>query len=250
MQDETNSGSSLKINIYGFILIILYSVYAFWGVNPLKTIISFPTLVSPNYSSIVLFTVAAIIIGVMLYGIVKGQWTSRKCGFNIDKSFWQLFAIYAILMILILPQAPQTFSFNLFLQLIPIFLFVIGSEVILRVLLINSILNTIKDSKWAKSTAIYLSTILFAVVHSPINDISFSRPALSLTLALFIGSYLLASIFLNYGSFVFLIIGDMVLYSQVEYYALISIMAFAFYVPIVFIGRRYEKKPIIAFDAG
>jgi len=250
MQEKSVSSGSLKINIYSFILIILYAIYAFIGVNPLRMNEVIPNLESPNYPNFVLIPVAIIIIFVMLYGIIRDRRTSRKCGFNIDKSFWTLFAIFAILMIIIIPQAPQVISFRLFLELIPIFLFVMGSEIILRVLLINGILNTIKGKKWARSMAIYLSTILFAIVHSPIEGITFSRPDLSSTLALFIGSYLLASIFIEYGSFVFLVIGDMTLYSQVEHIALISIMAFVFYIPVVFIGRRFQKKPIIAIDAG
>lgn len=246
MLERLISGSSLKINIYSFILIILYAIYAFLGVNPLRINASIPNLESPNYPDYVLISVATIIIAVMLYGIIKAKWSSRECGFNIDKSFWQLSAIFVVMMIFIVAQAPQVISFKVFLDLIPIFLFITGSEIILRVLLMNSILNSISNHKWASTAAIVLSAILFAVVHSPMEELNFSRMGLNP----FFLSFGLSLLYIHYGSFVFLVIGDMTLYTRVEYILMITIMAFVFYIPVVFIGRHFEKKPITTAGMG
>jgi len=246
MQEKSVSSGSLKINIYSFILIILYAVYALLGNNPLRINASIANLKSPNYPNFVIILVALIIIAVVLYGIINGRWSSRKCGFNIDRSFWILFAIFIILMIMIVVKVPQAISLRLFLEIIPIFLFIIGSEIILRVLLINNILSTISNKKWAPAAAIALSAILFAVVHSPMQEITFSRMGLNL----FLASLSLSWIYINYGSIAFIIFIDMILYAKTDYAVVMAIIVLAFYFPVVFIGRRLERKPIMRKGIG
>jgi len=246
MQEKSVSSGSLKINIYSFILVILYAVYAFLGNNPLRINASITNLKSPNYPNFVIILVALIIIAVVLYGIINGRWSSRKCGFNIDKPFWVIFAIFIILMIMIVVKVPQAISLRLFLEIIPIFLFIIGSEIILRVLLINNILSTISNKKWAPAAAIALSAILFAVVHSPMQEITFSRMGLNL----FLASLSLSWIYINYGSIAFIIFIDMILYAKTDYAVVMAIIVLAFYFPVVFIGRRLERKPIMRKGIG
>ena len=246
MLEKAVPGSSLKINIYSFILVILYAVYALLGNNPLRINASIANLKSPNYPNFVIILVALIIIAVVLYGIINGRWSSRKCGFNIDRSFWILFAIFIILMIMIVVKVPQAISLRLFLEIIPIFLFIIGSEIILRVLLINNILSTISNKKWAPAAAIALSAILFAVVHSPMQEITFSRMGLNL----FLASLSLSWIYINYGSIAFIIFIDMILYAKTDYAVVMAIIVLAFYFPVVFIGRRLERKPIMRKGIG
>ncbi|PKK83673.1 MAG: hypothetical protein CVT49_07225 [candidate division Zixibacteria bacterium HGW-Zixibacteria-1] len=246
MLERPSSGSSLKINVYSFILILLYAIYAFLGVNPLRINASIPNLESPNYPNFVMILVAIIIIAVMLYGIIKAKWSSIKCGFNIDRPFWIIFAIFVILMIMFVVEVPQTISFRIFLELIPIFLFITGSEIILRVLLINSILNSISNNEWARVAAISLSGILFAVVHSPMEEITFSRTGLDL----FLLSLPLSWIYIKYGSLAVIVFIDMILYAKTDYAMVMAIIVLAFYFPIVFIGRYFEKKPITTAGMG
>jgi len=140
MEGRSLLGTSTKyFNLYCFGFIILYAVYAFFGNNPRKANATIEYLESPNYPDFILVIVGLIILSAMIIGLKQNRWSIANFGFRLGKPFWIVLAIGILLFVNITSRHQQIFTFNLFFQLIPIFFFVVGSDIILRALFIDRI---------------------------------------------------------------------------------------------------------------
>nr|MBN2277572.1 hypothetical protein [candidate division Zixibacteria bacterium] len=241
MLEGSFSRGNSKKNIYCFILILFYTVYGFVGINPPKLAGLIENMNLPQYPDYLLILVGILIIALMLFGIIKKSWSASKCGFSFGKSFWIIFAIVVAILALIVIQNTQVLTITLFLELIPVFLFFLGGELLLRVLLINRLRNIFADNKYWPGIIMIISGVLFTLVYCPFNEI---------TLTLLYCSVLISMFYYYYQSILLLMAAEMLFYLDFRYMTIMAIIVLLFYFPVALIGRYYAKEAVIIQDAG
>ncbi len=223
--------SETKLNLCAFGFILIYAVYCFIGNNP-RLINESALLEMPDYPILVYLIVSMSILVFTIIGIVKNTWTSKECGFSLGKKFLSILILGILFLIWTIIEYKQTIAIESLFQLLPIFVFVTASSLILRVLLINRFDSVFKTVPWISELAFIVSGVLFVFVIVPIPEITGS----------FVVFSCLLSYIYRYSKSIIVVFSDMAFFTDTQYVLLIALMVLVFYFSLALLGKHLNLK--------